>query len=201
MYFACHNTIRQRGEPYREEKRFRRSHRVFCALLAAGTLLTAGCLREERDFRNGGPHQIRPSADLQSADPKDFSAARGPQISLEKNAFALSEGKRLYSSFNCIGCHANGGGDIGPALMDAKWLYGASPREIYISILEGRPNGMPAFRGRITDIQARQLAAYVRSLSGQANRNAATSRDDHMKTNSPENSTERKTPQPDSPKL
>jgi cytochrome c oxidase cbb3-type subunit 3 len=25
---------------------------------------------------------------------------------------------------NCSGCHANGGGGMGPALMDDEWIYG-----------------------------------------------------------------------------
>src|SRR5436305_590351 len=45
----------------------------------------------------------------------------------EGNAFALSEGKRLYTSFNCSGCHAHGGGGMGPPLMDEKWIYGSNP--------------------------------------------------------------------------
>lgn len=123
-------------------------------------------------------------------------------MEMERNAYALSEGKRLYSNFNCIGCHSNGGGDIGPALMDARWIYGATPEDIYKSILDGRPNGMPAFRGRINETQARQLTAYVRSMSGQARESAAPSRDDHMKTTAPENSVDRQMPKPDErPKL
>lgn len=32
--------------------------------------------------------------------------------------------------------------------------------------MEGRPNGMPSFRGRIPEGQAWELVAYVRSMSG-----------------------------------
>ena len=99
---------------------------------------------------------------------------------LEENAFALSEGKRLFGAFNCTGCHANGGGGIGPALMDDLWLYGDSADQIYRSILEGRPNGMPSFRGKISDGQMWEIAAYVRSLSGHAPKDAAPVRSDHM---------------------
>ena len=35
-------------------------------------------------------------------------------------------GRRLYDAFNCVGCHAHGGGGIGPPLMDDKWIYGTS---------------------------------------------------------------------------
>ena len=55
---------------------------------------------------------------------------------------------------------------MGPPLMDDQWIYGSAPANIVATILEGRPNGMPAFRGKIPDHQAMQLAAYVRSISG-----------------------------------
>ena len=44
----------------------------------------------------------------------------------EANAFHMNEGKRLFGWFNCAGCHANGGGGMGPPLMDEKWIYGSS---------------------------------------------------------------------------
>ena len=41
-----------------------------------------------------------------------------------------------------------GGGGIGPPLMDDRWIYGSAPENIYASIVQGRPNGMPAWGGR-----------------------------------------------------
>ena len=101
-------------------------------------------------------------------------------ISYDQNAYAMAKGKQLFTWFNCSGCHSHGGGGMGPPLMDAKWLYGAEPENIFDSIADGRPNGMPAFRGRITDDQMWQLAAYVRALAGLARFDAAPSRDDGM---------------------
>lgn len=98
----------------------------------------------------------------------------------ELSGYDISEGKRLYHWYNCNTCHANGGGNIGPALMDDKWLYGASPRNIFASILEGRPNGMPSFRGKIPDAQVWQIVAYVRSMSGKVPIYAPSSRGDEM---------------------
>ena len=92
----------------------------------------------------------------------------------EENAFALSEGKRLFSAFNCIGCHAHGGGDIGPPLIDDRWIYGHEPEQIFATIVEGRPNGMPSFGARIAEYQIWWLVAYVRSLGGLADKDAAT---------------------------
>src|SRR5204862_335278 len=77
---------------------------------------------------------------------------------------------------NCAGCHAHGGGGMGPPLMDDEWRYGGSMDEIAATILDGRPNGMPSFRGRITEDQAWQLAAFVRALSAQPRQDALPSR-------------------------
>ena len=112
----------------------------------------------------------------------------------EQNAVALSEGKRLFAWFNCVGCHANGGGGMGPPLMDDKWIYGSNPDQIVATIIEGRPNGMPSFGGKIPDFQVWQLAAYVRSMSGQVPPDAAPSRDDHMNVKDPESRTKKETP-------
>jgi cytochrome c oxidase cbb3-type subunit III len=72
---------------------------------------------------------------------------------------------RLYKQFNCTGCHFNGGGGIGPPLMDDQWIYGGRLDQIYNSIYQGRPNGMPAWGGKIADDQIWQIATYVRSMS------------------------------------
>jgi len=96
------------------------------------------------------------------------------------NAWGMGEGQRLYAQMNCLGCHAHGGGGMGPPLMDEKWIYGFDDAAIYSTIVHGRPNGMPAFRHRLSDDQAWQLVAYVKSLGGHASKFAASVRDDHM---------------------
>ncbi|WP_159716199.1 c-type cytochrome [Geminicoccus flavidas] len=114
----------------------------------------------------------------------------------ETNAYHLSQGKTLYKWFNCNGCHANGGGDSGPPLMDDKWIYGGSIENIVAAIREGRPNGMPSFRGRIPDPQIWEIAAYVRSMSGNVPAAAAPSRSDSLHARPAEN---RQTPSPPVP--
>jgi cytochrome c oxidase cbb3-type subunit 3 len=98
----------------------------------------------------------------------------------ERSAWHVSEGKRLYTWFNCVGCHAHGGGGMGPPLMDDKWIYGGEMQNIAATILQGRPNGMPSFRGRIPEEQVWQLAAYVRSMGRNVPKAAAPGRNDDM---------------------
>jgi cytochrome c oxidase cbb3-type subunit III len=81
------------------------------------------------------------------------------------NATAVNVGKTLFGGFNCSGCHSNGGGGMAPDLMDDEWIYGSRLEQIHQSIVQGRPNGMPAWGGKIPDEQIWQIAAYVRSMS------------------------------------
>jgi cytochrome c oxidase cbb3-type subunit 3 len=111
-----------------------------------------------------------------------------------ENAYAVAEGKRLFSQFNCVGCHALGGGAIGPALMDEEWIYGSAPENIFASIVEGRPNGMPAFGGKIVTTQVWQLVAYVRSLSGRIRKDVAPGRDDALQAKAQEQATTEEQP-------
>ncbi|MGI4878833.1 MAG: c-type cytochrome [Janthinobacterium lividum] len=70
-----------------------------------------------------------------------------------------------FKSHNCNGCHSNGGGGMGPSLMDATWIYGGRIEDIHATIVEGRPNGMPKWGGKIPDEDIWKIAAYVRSMS------------------------------------
>jgi cytochrome c oxidase cbb3-type subunit 3 len=160
---------------------------LHAAVVLSALLCCAACDRERRDLR-GVPNgeqvvQTARLTDLQPGAPSSPPSIANP---FAGNAYALSEGKRLYSEFNCVGCHAHGGGAIGPALMDHRWIYGARPEQIYSTIVQGRPNGMPAFGDRITQHQLWQLVAYVQSLSGNVPKAAAPGRSDDMAAGRPE---------------
>jgi cytochrome c oxidase cbb3-type subunit III len=117
-----------------------------------------------------------------------------PEGRYDHIAWATSEGKRLFTQMNCAGCHANGGGGMGPALMDDQWLYGSNPESIYETIVAGRPNGMPSFRDRLAPTQVWQLVAYVRSMSGLTPKGSRPARGDHMMTRPAEQQTPNATP-------
>ena len=88
-------------------------------------------------------------------------AARNPN---GRNVYAMQEGYHLWQWMNCKGCHGDGGGGIGPALWDDEWIYGGSAAAIAETILRGRPNGMPAFAGRLSEEQLWKLVTYVETL-------------------------------------
>jgi mono/diheme cytochrome c family protein len=79
---------------------------------------------------------------------------------------ATATGAKLFIAYNCLDCHgAEGSGAMGPSFQDGRWHFGGTPGEVFESIYEGRPDGMPSWGGRITDDQIWMLTAYVRSLS------------------------------------
>jgi cytochrome c oxidase cbb3-type subunit 3 len=170
------------------------------ALLIAvlATLAAAGCEREERRFSEPGGSTITVTTPLSDIRAGGAAIEHAPQSVYDENAFAISEGQRLFEWFNCSGCHAHGGGSMGPALMDAQWIYGKAPDQIFSTIVQGRPNGMPAFGGRIPNQQVWQLVAYVRSLSGELPKAASPSRPDSMYMRKPPAETE-PVPQPAKP--
>jgi cytochrome c oxidase cbb3-type subunit III len=179
---------------------------AFLILLGAALLLLIfgpiTYVRESREFRPSpiagtGPDVIRlselqPGLPLPPQSPN--TGGENPSW-YERNAAALSEGQRLFSAFNCVGCHAHGGGGIGPPLIDETWIYGSDIRNIFATISEGRPNGMPSFRGKIPPEQIWQIAAYVRSMAGLTPKQASPSRPDHLQAKASESSTP---PQPPS---
>jgi cytochrome c oxidase cbb3-type subunit 3 len=83
----------------------------------------------------------------------------------EGNKLVIADGEVLFGQMNCTGCHFNGGGGMGPALMSGHWRYGGRVDQIYGSIAQGRPNGMPSWQSTLQPTQIWELAAYVKSLS------------------------------------
>jgi cytochrome c oxidase cbb3-type subunit 3 len=143
------------------------------AALAVSVLLLAGC-----GPRHGGstaparPARI-PADQLLNQIP--LGAPPGQPVSVAANianpfegdAQAIQEGKSLFSAMNCVYCHgAQASGLIGPSLDGQGWRYGGTPAEIYNSIHDGRPKGMPAWGARLPPDQIWKLVAYVESLGG-----------------------------------
>ena len=169
-----------------------RSRNSVLALALVAALCS--CDREERQSRGKPLGETVPAAtspdtifpDTGKLPPLDPRAAQ-----YEGNASAIAEGQRLYNWMNCSGCHFHGGGGMGVALMDDKWRYGGRIDQIAASIVEGRPNGMPSWRGRLTEQQVWQLAAYVRTLSGQERKDAVGARGDELSNTPPQTQTKR----------
>ncbi len=79
-------------------------------------------------------------------------------------ANAESEGKRLYET-TCAACHGRDGKGMpalgAPDLTDDDWLYGGDFASVMTSIRDGRSGEMPAWRGRLSENEARAIAAWL----------------------------------------
>jgi cytochrome c oxidase cbb3-type subunit 3 len=140
----------------------------YSAAYAAALVLSVGSAASLRAAPEAGDTPREPEVVLT---PQNVGGEKVPTTGWDKarkyenDPDAIASGKALYAAFNCNGCHAGGGGGFGPALSDDKWIYGGSLPNIVDTLYEGRPRGMPAWRGKIPDEQMWQLAAYVKSLS------------------------------------
>ena len=145
-------------------------------------LSLTGCKRETRELRPLPPAQnVLNAVQISGLNPGANPLTPPPAPSVyEESAYAVSQGQTLYNQYNCVGCHANGGGGIGPPLMDNNWIYGSEPANVFATIMQGRPNGMPSFRNRIPEYQAWEIVAYVRSMAGLLPPTVAPARSDAM---------------------
>jgi cytochrome c oxidase cbb3-type subunit 3 len=89
---------------------------------------------------------------------------------------AMEMGKRLYLTY-CMQCHgADARGAKGfPNLTDGDWLYGGEPEQIKETIANGRMGVMPPHEQLGADT-IKDLANYVRSLSGLPNDSVRTAK-------------------------
>ena len=100
------------------------------------------------------PGMAKPFAGLQLVNPH------------EGDAKATAIGAKLFVAYNCVDCHgADGSGAMGPSLADDRWHFGGTAAEVFESIYQGRPEGMPAWGSLISEDQVWMLVSYVRSLS------------------------------------
>jgi len=84
-----------------------------------------------------------------------------------RNASAVAEGNDTFVQMNCAACHGYDlKGGMGPDLTDTYWRYGGSPADIYKSVYEGRPQGMPAWGRALTPEQIWKVVSYIQSKGG-----------------------------------
>jgi mono/diheme cytochrome c family protein len=118
------------------------------------------------------------------------SRATKPQGPPERSeaALRLQNGSRLFQRL-CTKCHgANGDGSemraralAVPNFTDPTWHAKRSDPQLLASILDGKGTRMPAFRGRVSEKDARELIAYVRAACRTQPRPAASTPSDFEK--------------------
>ena len=101
-----------------------------------------------------------------------FKKFQGQDImAVAANSEAKEMGQRLFLTY-CAQCHGSDakGAKGFPNLTDGDWLWGGTPEQIKETLTKGRDAMMPA-KGVKPDLngdQIKDLAGYVRSLSGLA---------------------------------
>lgn len=94
----------------------------------------------------------------------------------------VAAGKTRFETI-CAACHgadAKGNATLGaPNLTDEVWLHGADFDSIRATIIKGRDNQMPAHLPLLGEAKVRLLAAYILSLSSQADAQLAGPRAAH----------------------
>jgi cytochrome c oxidase cbb3-type subunit 3 len=154
-----------------------------CATALVLALAATGC-----HDRPASSAAAQPPADLPSLNTENRLAAiplgdkaTGPDKNVMpvRNPYAgspqaVEAGKRLFVKMNCAGCHAyTAKGWMGPDLSDKYWRYGGSDDQIYKTLFEGRPQGMPAWGKTLPPEQLWQLVTYIQSLPGNAGASTA----------------------------
>jgi cytochrome c oxidase cbb3-type subunit 3 len=165
--------------------------RLLVTICALGALPGVACQRSEQDIRGAGAGDVRlPQSQPAVANATDTTGlpaegvlarvALGDLAGVGNNTLdatmkspyagdmaAIKEGHDLFVNMNCAACHGYDlKGGMGPDLTDTYWRYGGSPADIYKSIFEGRPQGMPAWGRAISPTLIWKIAAYIESKGG-----------------------------------
>ncbi|MFC4727967.1 cytochrome-c oxidase, cbb3-type subunit III [Coralloluteibacterium thermophilus] len=99
-----------------------------------------------------------------------YAGFRGkPLDALVDDPDAVKIGRNVFAN-NCAGCHGSDArGATGyPNLVDGNWIHGGDADAVVASILHGRIGVMPGWGSVLGDDGVREVADYVRRLSGQS---------------------------------
>jgi len=142
--------------------------------VAVCLLLLTSCERSQGGSTTLSPMQTKPGEEQIAAVPMgdEAGAASSDLASMIVNPYrgdaqAVQQGHDLFIKMNCAGCHGyDAAGGMGPNLTDKYWRYGGAPVNIYKSIYEGRPKGMPAWNLALPSSEIWKLVSYIQSLGG-----------------------------------
>lgn len=79
----------------------------------------------------------------------------------------LNNGRTIFTK-NCVACHAaDGGGGVGPNLVDNYWLHGGSIADVFKSIKYGIPaKGMRSWKSDLTPTEIQNVSTFILSIQG-----------------------------------
>lgn len=80
------------------------------------------------------------------------------------DATAIAAGQQVWTT-TCVACHLpDGRGLVGPSLIDPYWKYGSGDEELFTTLSEGRPAGMPPWGKTLGTEKIWQVLAFVETL-------------------------------------
>jgi cytochrome c oxidase cbb3-type subunit 3 len=80
------------------------------------------------------------------------------------DAAAIAKGAETWTTI-CVACHLpEGTGLVGPSLVDPYWKYGSSDAELFSTVSDGRPLGMPPWGPQLGAEKIWQVLAYMETL-------------------------------------
>ena len=93
---------------------------------------------------------------------------------MSENQTIVAKGKQTFQT-NCVACHGeNLRGGIGFNLVDAEWVHGSLPAEIYTTISKGVPEkGMQAWANLLGQKRITEVVAYIMSKNDRETLQAA----------------------------
>jgi cytochrome c oxidase cbb3-type subunit 3 len=90
-----------------------------------------------------------------------------PAAATAENTADIAAGRQIFAD-NCAACHGEegkGSVDLGaPDLTDRDWIYGGDRSSIWTTVYDGRQGHMPHWEQRLTPVDRKILALYVRDL-------------------------------------
>jgi mono/diheme cytochrome c family protein len=141
--------------------------RTFVVIVSVGALAVACERRATRALPSFVAAASLQSTPLAPAPGQAATAASAIPNPFEGDPSAVARGRQLFAQMNCVYCHgSNGSGLIGPPLNGRGWRYGGKPAQIFNSIHDGRPQGMPAWGETLPPQEIWRLVAYIESLGG-----------------------------------
>jgi mono/diheme cytochrome c family protein len=140
-----------------------------------------------RAFRGGkqviddDPDPPRAPAAPGQADPHAGESVSALPAPLPSNPLSTREGGRLFQRF-CVKCHgADAKGTQAresepniPDFTNSAWHKSRRDSQLAVSVLDGKGNGMPPFRGKLSATHVRDLVVYIRSVGPTEPRPAGT---------------------------
>lgn len=100
---------------------------------------------------------------------EEIGAVTDHVLALAGQGEANTQGAQIFEE-QCAACHGEdgtGNPELGaPNLTTGIWLYGGSRQDIIAQVSNPRHGVMPAWSGRLSDAEIKQLTVYVHSLGG-----------------------------------